>query len=65
MKVSTNLKAGGYLEGAAQEAGRVWGEVTNFIAKAEAEAEAKTVTTDALNTTTSVTNWLSDTLNKF
>ena len=63
MKVSTNLKAGGYLESAAQEAGRVWGEVTNFVAKAE--SEAKTVTTDALTTTTSVTNWLADTLNKF
>jgi hypothetical protein len=37
--------------------------VTNFVAKAE--AEAKTVTTDALTTTTSVTNWLADTLNKF
>jgi hypothetical protein len=57
------LWAGGYLESVAQEAGRLWGEVTNFISNAE--AVAKTVTTDALITMTSVTNWLADTLNKF
>jgi hypothetical protein len=63
MKVTTDLKAGGYLDSAAQEAGKAWGYVTNFVGKAE--AEAKTVTTDAINTTSAFTNWLADTVNKF
>ncbi|MGW8143360.1 MAG: hypothetical protein ACWGN2_03140 [Anaerolineales bacterium] len=63
MRVSTNLKAGGYLESAAQEAGKAWGEVTNFVARAEAEAQ--NLTSQALSTTTAVTNWMADTLNKF
>lgn len=63
MKVTTDLKAGGYLDSAAQEAGKAWGYVTNFVAKAE--AEAKTVSTDAINTTATFTNWLADTASKF
>lgn len=39
------------------------GQVMKIIA--EAEEEAKPVTTDAINTTTAFTNWLADTLNKF
>jgi ABC-type hemin transport system substrate-binding protein len=63
MKVSTDLKAGGYLQTAATEAGKAWNQVTNFIAKAD--AEAKSFTRDALNTTSDVTSWISDTLSKF
>ncbi len=63
MKVSTDLKAGGYLDNAAQEAGKAWGNVTNFVAKAE--AGAKTDTTDAINTTATFTNLLADTASKF
>ena len=63
MKASTDLKAGGYLENFAQETGKVWGQVTKFVAKAE--AEEKKVSTDAINTTTTFTNWLADMVNKF
>jgi hypothetical protein len=63
MKVSTDLKAGGYLQTAATEAGKAWNQVTNFIAKAD--AEAKSFTQDALNTTSDVTSWISDTLSRF
>jgi hypothetical protein len=63
MKVSTNLKAGGYLQTAAEEAGKAWNQVTSFVSKAE--AEAKTVTREALDTTSDITTWLADTLSKF
>jgi hypothetical protein len=63
MKVSTDLRAGGYLQTAAAEAGKAWNEVTKFIAKAE--AEAKSVTQDALNTTSDITSWMANTLTKF
>ena len=63
MKVSTDLKAGGYLQTAATDANKAWNQVTNFISKAD--AEAKSFTHEALNTTSDVTSWISDTLNKF
>jgi len=39
MKVTTDLKAGGYLDSAAQEPGKAWDYVTNFVTKAEPEAK--------------------------
>ena len=63
MKVSTDLKAGGYLQTAATEAGKAWDQVTNFVGKAE--TEAKTVTQDVLSTTSDISTWLADTLGRF
>lgn len=63
MKVSTDLKAGGYLQSAAAEAGKAWNQLASFVTKAE--AEAKSVTRETLNTTSDITTWLADTLNKF
>lgn len=63
MKVSTDLKAGGYLQTATNEASKAWNQVTNFVAKAD--AEAKSFTQEALSTTSDITSWISDTLSKF
>lgn len=63
MKVSTGSITVGYLQSSPPGSGKRLGQVTNFVWKAE--AEAKTVTNDAVNPTAAFTNWMEDTVNKF
>jgi hypothetical protein len=61
MKVETNLKAGSFLEDAAQGAGTAVNKAVDFVAEAGREADSLTKTVSS--TASSVWNTLSSSLN--